>query len=463
MFSSLSRRGFLGSAAIVTIGAMTGCASNVQQPGASKPSASTVDKSDENPFGFDTKAAGTIVIPLGGYGDGYLKRTIEAFKKHYPDAQITYEMVEDPKVKMQPRIASGDLPDLWNIQHMSGSQLAKQGKLQDLQPVLDAPSFDGGKVSDHLLAGWEKAASPASNGKNQAFPSSSFMRGFWYSQKVFDEHGWKAPATWAEFLEICEAAKAAGIAPIVYGGTVDYAKWPTLEMAVRLGGKEYLERLESLDVDAWEAEPMQKAAELFADLRKKDYFLKGSEGLNHTESQTYWAQGQAVFIPVGGWLENESADVIPSDYEPQILPTPSPDGAKLPTETIFGTIGAKWTVPTAAANAPFGMEFIRFLGSKEASRIWVEETKSPYVTDPTWVEDLPQTPGMKSQLVQMGKAKDSFIDIVIAQGSGTFSAGIQDYVTQLWAGKLAPKDFCANVKKLMQAALDDGTAIKPQR
>lgn len=56
-------------------------------------------------------------------------------------------------------------------------------------------------------------------------PYAANAAGMLYNKEMFEEHGWKVPYTWTEFVDLCEQIKAAGIYPL-YAGYKD--SWTTL-------------------------------------------------------------------------------------------------------------------------------------------------------------------------------------------------------------------------------------------
>jgi N-acetylglucosamine transport system substrate-binding protein len=453
--SILSRRSLLhagaGLGGLAVAGTMVGCASNAAPANKATSSAPTLATSDDNPFGYDPATAGSIVIPLGGYKDGYLVEMIAAFKALHAGADITHEMVEDQKIKMQPRVAQGDMPDLWNVQGMDSRTLGMQGHFAVLDDVLEAPALDGGKVGDHLVEGWQTSATLSAGEELLAFPTSLSVRGLWYSGKLFRDKGWEVPRTWPELLALCEEMVSAGIAPFTYGGTVDYTTWPTYELAVKEGGQDFIDRVAAMDPTVWTSDAVRAAAEAITELRKRGFILSGSEGLNHTESQTYWAQGEAALIPVGGWVENESADVIPDDFEPMMMPVPAlrEDGA-LPPEAVGGSYATNWTIPAKGANPAFAKEFTRFMLSKEGARIWYKNTLALSSLNPEWTADLATTTGQQSQIDMLAKAGPNFYSLRPPTSIQIWRTDAADLCNRLWGGSITPDEFCEGMQTAME-------------
>ena len=38
-----------------------------------------------------------------------------------------------------------------------------------------------------------------------------------YNKDLFEEHGWKVPQTWSEFMALCEQIQSAGVQPLYFG------------------------------------------------------------------------------------------------------------------------------------------------------------------------------------------------------------------------------------------------------
>ena len=44
-----------------------------------------------------------------------------------------------------------------------------------------------------------------------ALPYAANAAGILYNKDMFQEHGWKIPETWNEFLDLCEKIKSSGV------------------------------------------------------------------------------------------------------------------------------------------------------------------------------------------------------------------------------------------------------------
>lgn len=282
--------------------------------------------------------------------------------------------------------------------------------------------------------------------------------GLWYSAKLFKTRGWAVPTTWDDLLKLAPEMVKAGVAPMVYDGVDwDYPSWPLMSMIVKNGGNDVIVAIDQLEPNAWKHAAVLNAAKAIEEFRAKGYFLKGTEGLNHTQSQTEWALGKAAFIPCGGWLENESADVIPKDYEPSMVATPALPGDKMGAAALYASPGWSCFVPTKAKNQKFGLEFMRFMVSKEATQIFVRNTKSLTATRPEWAEGLAETPGLKSQIECLKMAGKELFTARWAWYGASYADPVGNAILELFKGSIKADEFVARAQK----AADD-YAKKPE-
>lgn len=134
--------------------------------------------------------------------------------------------------------------------------------------------------------------------------------------------------------------------------------------------------------DAWTQPIVKKALDAFQALSDNGYIMDGTEGLSHTEAQTFWLQGEAAFLPCGTFLENEMRDVVAEvpDFQLTLQPVPSlgPDDVLPFTATQAGA-GETFIVFANGNNVQGGKEWLRLLFSQEGATFFSEATSSPTV------------------------------------------------------------------------------------
>ncbi|MEU8566788.1 N-acetylglucosamine/diacetylchitobiose ABC transporter substrate-binding protein [Streptomyces pathocidini] len=329
---------------------------------------------DTNPLGVSESAALEVVVFDGGFGDQYVQDAEAVFSSRFPRAKVEHSAVQDILPVLRPRFDAGNPPDLIDNtgpQSLATADLAGEGLLSDLRTLLDAPSYDdpGTPVADTLI--------PAVIGKGRfggeevwALNYAFTAFGIWYSGSTLARHGWEYPRTWDEMLALCAEAKRKGIAGWTYAGRYPYyLQWTLYPFIAKIGGPEVLKAIDNLEPNAWKHEAVRKAFEAYYELVAKGYVLPGTPELDHTQSQTAWTEGRALFIPNAPWVENEAKDTTPPGFEMAVAPPSGLDAADaMPFETIWAQAGEAFVVPRAARNPEGGMELLRVMLGKEAAR-----------------------------------------------------------------------------------------------
>jgi N-acetylglucosamine transport system substrate-binding protein len=144
-------------------------------------------------------------------------------------------------------------------------------------------------------------ASANFDGKQLGVNIAYTVSGIWYSKPKFEAAGYTYPKTWAEMLTLCEQIKKDGQAsPWTYQGKYPYYIWGiVMNMLIYYSaGTDALVALDNLEPNAWSNPDVVRAVEDLYQLHDKGYILPGTAGLTHTESQTEWLKGNAVFLPV---------------------------------------------------------------------------------------------------------------------------------------------------------------------
>ncbi|GAA0574046.1 carbohydrate ABC transporter, N-acetylglucosamine/diacetylchitobiose-binding protein [Kribbella sandramycini] len=358
----------------------------------------------------------------GGYGKKWTELPLDLYRKAYPQADVKLTSGQQLQQQLQPRFIQGNPPDLIENVGLDGAALAGKKQLLDIGALLEMEAFDqpGVKVKDTLLPGVAEAG--RYDGVKYEMPYVFGVGGIWYSQALLTKHGWEYPKTWPEMLALCAEIKKAGIAPWTYQGKFPgYLTNPLLMTAYKAAGPDLKKNLDNLQPNAWRDPALVQAAEGYQELAAKGYLLEGTQALSHTLSQNYWAQGKAVFIPCGGWLENELGDAVPKNFEMTMAPVPGWSASdKAPFETVTGGPGGALIVPAQAKNPQGGLELLRIIVSKQCMKNFAELTNSPVVTKGA-VDDVKLTPAAAS----MQKA-------IAAAGTNMFS----DFQFRIWYKKL---------------------------
>jgi N-acetylglucosamine transport system substrate-binding protein len=440
------RTAALGLAAVPSAGLLSACASSGGGSSTSKPIATSAD----NPLGVDASKPLDVLIFKGGFGDDYAKRFEGLYTKKYPDARVSHNATQNITGLLQPRLNAGTPPDVVDD---SGNQqikldvLQKADQLTDLTPLLDAPSLDdpGKKVRDTLMPGTIELGTIGGTFVSLQYVYTVF--GLWYSGKLFRQHGWTAPKTWADFMSLSGEIKKAGIAPFAHQGKFPYyINVAIVDLAVKHGGTDWLTRLDNLDETVWDDDAAKQASEAVHQIVRNNYLLPGTNGMTHIESQTAWNQYKAAFVPCGAWLENEQLKATPTDFEMTFTPMPSLPGDKLPFEAIRGGANEPFIVPKKAPNAAGGMEFMRYMLSKAGATAFAQSANSLSVLKDGIGPGVQLRPGTKSTVTALAAAGANVFNPTYLQNASSLDVDMGNASSELMAGRIKPDEWLKRTK-----------------
>ena len=458
--NAYSRRLFLQRAMMASVAAaggsaLAGCASGGDE---SSDSGQGATKSAKNPFGVKASSPLDVVIFKGGYGDDYAKFHEELYKNSFRGAAIKHAGITDIRQQLQPRFNSGNPPDVIDnsgAEQLPLSTLADTGQLTDLTQLFEAESIDGGKIGDSLIPVALEAGEYG--GKILVLNYALEVYGLWYNRALFDEKGWEPAETWDDFMALCKEIKSAGIAPMAHQGKYPYyIQQVMMDMAVKHGGKDVVNAIDSLEPNAWKHESVKMAAEALLEIKSKGYMLEGTEGLDHIQSQTRWNEGQAAFIPSGSWLENEQKEVAPEGFATTVAPTPLLDGATMPFQSTRVSAAEAFIVPSKAKNVAGGLEFLRIMLSKDGAAKFTELTAAPTVVKGAG-DGLDLTPAAASASALVGAGGDENWNYYYFNWYSPMKPKVETAFGELAAGRITADEFCSAAQKAA-----DETAADPQ-
>lgn len=420
-----------------------------------------------NPLGVDPAAPLDVVIFKGGYGDDYaIYVKDEMYQKLYPEAEITYAGIQRLGEQLQPRFVAGEPPDIIDNSgagNLDTTALIAEGQLADLADLMAAPSYDteGMTFAETLVPGTQTTG--VFDGVQYYLNLALSAYGLWYSSTWMDEQGYTYPTTWSEFMALCEEIKGTGVAPFMTTGVhPQYIRGFVFDQMLWKHDPQAMVAIDNLEPDAWKAPAVTEVLEALLQLSEGGYFGEGWEGLDHTQSQTEWLQGKAVFLPCGTWLENEMKDLIPEGFNMVIAPTPSLEGDQIPFEGILAGAGEPFIVPSQAKNVQGGKEYLRLLFSQEGGRVFSEATKSLTVVQGS------------GEGLELGTAFASTQEVIAAAGENTFQSRYSGWYSlldedskilmlEMIQGGLSIEEFQESVQEVADTVKEDESVIKYQR
>ncbi len=200
------------------------------------------------------------------------------------------------KASIRVMLSGGNPPDLFS--YWAGARvqfIVDAGRLEPIDDVFEANNLNT-LFSEAVNQGCTYS------GHRYSLPLTQHYVAFFYNKAVFEKAGVSPPATWEEFLEVCEKLKAAGIVPIALGSR---ERWPAqfwLDYPLlRTAGPEYRAKLMAGEASYTDPEVV-KAFELWKDLVDKGYFNEDPNAYDWAEASVMVGTGEAAMTLMGTWF-----------------------------------------------------------------------------------------------------------------------------------------------------------------
>lgn len=388
-----------------------------------------------------------VAVFEGGYGIEWHKSIARQYEQLHPNLRI--HLWGDPRVdeKLKPRILRGNPPDLASCS-LPVWKLIVAGKLYPLDEALDSPAYGewkNGRVEERKIS-WRESLVPGIladfqyNGKTYAMPTNLSAWVCWYNRRQFREHGWRVPATWGEFLRLCEQIKAAGVAPLAFQGKYPTYAWLTLlSLYQRLVPFEQWYEMQDLKPGAFAALEFIQAARLLQQMALH-YFQPGASAMTHTESQLEWVNGRAAMVFCGLWLKNEMKNALPPDFEMACFPVPAIEGGRGDPRAVYGGGAENFFVFADAKHPKEALDFLKFMLSLASARSYIQrlDTLSPVQGA---VRGISLSPELRSAVAVVEKSTRFFSDRLSGLYLEFSKSVLPDALAALIAGKITPEEF----------------------
>jgi raffinose/stachyose/melibiose transport system substrate-binding protein len=294
-----------------------------------------------------------------------LDQLIKAYKKI--GFSTSYAPTDQVQTSVRTQLGAGNAPDVHvvypgNGSAMSMTQIADANLLADLSDQAWTK-----KIPENFKPAFQK------DGKTYIYAAGASVIGAVYNTKVFAEVGVQPPATWPEFLDVCEKLKRAGKVPIALGAQTSwvtqlityalvpstvYAKDPDFDKKMADGSASFAD-------SGW-----VQAFEMYLDLQKRGYFNDNPNGTTFEQQTSMVATGDAAMaIQVSAVLPDfRGAASSPDDLS--MFPVPAADtadGMWIPAGVVVG-LG----VSARSKKLDEAKAFIEFLGQQENTNAWAE-------------------------------------------------------------------------------------------
>ena len=237
----------------------------------------------------------------------------EEFNRTHDNIHLTIESPNDAMTILKTRLIREDYPDIIGIGgEINYSYFVQSDILADVSDYPGLASIKPAYVD--ILEGLEFVPTEGTFG----VPYVANAAGVLYNREMFKEHGWEIPATWDEFIALCEEIKEAGIQPLYFGFKDTWtclAPWNAL--AVDLAPADVCRQVNRGETTFTEEyrETAVKTLELL------QYGQEGPFAYGYNDACTAFANGQAAMFTIGSYAVPQIKSVNPDmDIDSFVMP-----------------------------------------------------------------------------------------------------------------------------------------------
>jgi raffinose/stachyose/melibiose transport system substrate-binding protein len=296
----------------------------------------------------------TLTFDNDAVGKGY-QAIVSDFEKANPGITIKIEQRSTDEHKAALRVAAGSdqAPDIffsWGGLGLGG-EFVKSGLAADMTQY-----YDQYKWKDELLPAVVSFATQYPGG-TYGIPLDFHGETLYYNKALFQKAGiTSAPTTWAELDADADKLVASGVAPIAFGGTVNWHVMRLLDAILETEcGAATHDQLMAMKADWSKEDCATKAFQEFHTWTSK-YLLKPFMGIDNNQSTNLFFQGRAAMVLEGDWFIGQiiSAGQKTDDYGTFQIPTG--------TGRLYG-FGELSYISTKSKNPDAAAKFLDYLAS----------------------------------------------------------------------------------------------------
>lgn len=354
----------------MTVSILAGCGSTASTE-ATAPAADTAAEETAAPAEETTDAAADTAsaepvtlkvfsnLPDRKNGQGLVEQMIiDEYTAANPNVTIEVEALDEEAYKTKFKAYAMDgMPDVVSIwgQPSFLDDVLNAGVLAELN---EADYADYGFVSGSL-DGFKK------DGKLYGLPRNTDIMAFYYNQKMFEDNGWKVPATYDELLALADDINAAGIVPVAMDGGDG---WPMAiyltDLIVKINGTHGDIVSEAIANADFSNPVFKQATELFAQSAQAGLFQTGYDSQDYATAMNLFTNGQAAMFYMGSW---ESSMALNQDISEDIrtniraFTMPVVDGGKGKAADIAAWNGGGYAVSASSEVKNEAIKFLNYL------------------------------------------------------------------------------------------------------
>jgi raffinose/stachyose/melibiose transport system substrate-binding protein len=279
--------------------------------------------------------------------------------------------------------------------------------------------------------------------------------GMYANRTLLDQEGWEIPETIDEMIAFCQTAKEAGYVPLAFSNNPGWSAFHQFTFTSNnMIGPDVMQALLFEHEGRWDTpEQIQAIDDFFVKLRDAGCFADDVNAISYDDGNSLFFTGQALLHSTGSWLLSDVEQNMP-DFEVEFVPFPAVEGGQ--GRFWDSGLGSNWVVAAQSPHHEEAGQFLDFLISPEAAKIWAEEgsVALPVTLD---TGELNVSPLFKTVLDVLNSASAGEtqlgynIDVLVP---AAFNEVMQSGFQAVLAGDKTPEQQAAD----MQAAWEEAIA-----
>ncbi len=226
---------------------------------------------------------------------------VQAFMAENPDVVINVEgqTVDEHNQAMQIAAQSGTLPEIFWVYNSLATQMADEGYLADLGPLLEENDLRSA-FPESMLSGYV-----SDGGVQYGMPYQGLVTGFFVNTDILDEHGLAVPETFEDLLAVVETLSAEGVTTIAKGANgTEFSVWAFLTMLNRYG---YSDRIDAIlaGEDSFVNEDFLRLYTHIAELADAGAFSPNVSTQDYVQAVEEYTSGNAAMLDAGVWAAGQ--------------------------------------------------------------------------------------------------------------------------------------------------------------
>ncbi|MFO7585345.1 MAG: extracellular solute-binding protein [Anaerolineales bacterium] len=369
------------------------------------------------------------------------------FEAEHPGVKISRESksFDDMKTTARLLLSAADGPDVVMVNQGRADMgaLVAANLLVDLTPYAQQYGW-----VDYMSPGIAARNSFSPDGKKfgegnlYGVPFTSEFVGVYYNREIFEQNGIEIPKTFAEFEAACDALKAAGVTPIVFGSLDG---WPTIhifsEIHYNWVEQDWLDDfLYGRNNVSFAIDGNVTAAERLNEWIARGYFSEDFSGIGYGDSTNAFVAGQGAMMITGSWMASTFAENAPGKIGFFLMPGLTENTKRLST----GGTGLAMAIRQGSANADIAAEYINFL---------VSETAASAMAAIGYPTLRPVAPAADADALILDQVKaweymveNNLVGHYLDWASPTMYDAINGALAELVAGRISPEEFAQKVQ-----------------